>query len=36
MSGQVSEHLYAGWVFLIRYVSPVAVAIILLQSLHLF
>jgi NSS family neurotransmitter:Na+ symporter len=36
MSGAVSEQLYTGWVFLIRYVSPVAVAIILLQSLNLF
>ena len=36
MSGAVSEQLYTGWVFLIRYVSPVVVAIILLQSLNLF
>lgn len=36
MSGDVSEQLYKGWVLLIRYVSPVAVAVILLESLKLF
>ena len=36
MAGGISERLYAVWIFLIRYVSPVAVAIILLQSLAIF
>ena len=36
MSGGMNEKLYIGWVFLVKYVSPLAVAIILLQSLQLF
>ena len=32
----LSSGLYHGWVFLIRYVAPIAVAIILLQSIGVF
>ena len=36
MVGGLSQRLYSGWLFLIRYVAPIAIATILAQSLHLF
>lgn len=36
MAGGVSQIMYTGWLFLIRYVSPIAVASILAQSLYPF
>ncbi len=35
-ASDLSSSLYHGWVFLIRYVAPIAVAIILLQSIGVF
>ncbi len=35
-ANDLSSGLYYGWVFLIRYVAPIAVAIILVQSIGLF
>ena len=35
-ASDLSSNLYHGWVFLIRFVAPIAVAIILLQSIGLF
>ena len=36
MTGGISQTLYGSWLFLIRYVSPIAVASILVRSLNLF
>ncbi len=36
MSGEIRQIVYLGWIFLIRFISPMAVAIILLRPLGLF
>ena len=36
MTGGISQTLYSSWLFLVRYVSPIAIASILVRSLNLF